>query len=456
MTGNRDCLAQTEIHSEDVKGGDAMARMFRFGLIVTVSALLILSVSPPAFSQKIPAGDTELLISKGTTIHRIDHVDSLPRNFNEIREDRLLAVIPAGKVILRFKSHSLESSTGKRHLVLSEDGIWGYLRNSDGLYEAEDRIRGIMRSDKLHVMVIKDGLPLKTEPANLKFTLSRGEIYTVEKSPDDTGEDSYQILLGEQKRQQIANQNGLDTKVVGLIQTVHKDLVTALDFLSLMPSAEAFDLGHKNRRKTIQTIYYGVRKYRIQSGATFVKRCGVEYQSKLTKGQGVGVDVTGDVNASAVAQAVTASVKVKAEFEASIRQEISEIQAYPKDQEILSHLYLACCGEPGFFSREEETPHFIRLIAKCTTGAKGERWHVIRLSEQPETVVSNEWVIKDINAAFQCELKFEDDSGHIILSSYNDYLILVKALVEKRSYSPIEANFVVSVIARIKNSAKFF
>ena len=433
-----------------------MARMFRYSLIMTACALILFTVSPPAFSQRIPSGDTELLISKGTTIHRIDRIDSLPRNFNEIREDRLLAVIPAGKVVLRFKFHSLESSTGNRHLVLSEDGIWGYLRNSDGLYEAEDRIRGIVRSGKLHVMVIEDGLPLNPEASKLKFSLSRGEIYSVEKSPDDTGGDTYQILLGEQKRQQIATQNGRDVKLVSPVQTVHKDLVTALDFLSLMPSGEAFDLSQKTRRKTIQTIYYGIRKFRIQSGATFVKRCGVDYQSKLTKGQGVAFDVTGDVNASAVAQAVTASVKVKAEFEASIRQEISEIQAYPKDQEILSHLYLACCGEPGWFSREEETPHFIRLIAKCTTGGTGERWHVIRLSEQPETVVSNQWVTKDLNAAFQCKLKFEDESGHVILSSYNDYLILVKALVEKSSYSPIEANFVVSVIARIKNPAKFF
>ena len=416
----------------------------RPSLVLWVATMLAVSAES-AIAQRMPAGKTDLILSKGATIHRIDDPQHLPGTFNEIHDDKLIVPVAAGQFLMRFKSRFLRSVRGKRYLVVTEDGVWGYLKENPRLYAGEHRLRAIATSNTPHGMIRSTYREVQDA---MSITLGRGEIYRIEEFPEDVDGVHYKISLSDDKRADIeavakrhAGNEGFEPPSVLLVPEHKIDLI---DIHKFLPVDVNFDTSRGNSRKEYEKIYAAWKKFKILPKAQFVKVCGeriFEVDENRTSGE---FKVSAGLNIDTIWKTIKAGLGFSGQLETDFKEEVKRAVEFDPQKEIRTKMWI-------FQSQNKEKSYFVRIVGDCSS----EHWHEIGTPDQGQWEIDKD-VVKHLFANTE-GIKFESSAGHISIKCYaDDFLKGSVALMQQFNLQEHEAFFVLSRITRLKDWRQFF
>ncbi|MBT5047683.1 MAG: hypothetical protein HOM58_04210 [Rhodospirillaceae bacterium] len=326
-------------------------------------------------AQEMPDGNPQLLLSKGLTIHKIDNPEKLPRTFREIRSDKNLLPVAAGRFMMRFPMHKLRAGRGMRHLVLTESGSWGYLKLDEGqrTYAGEDRLRHFADSRSFYgILLHNHNYLLPISDKKIPITLGRGEIYEIIGFPDNVNSDSnnYVIRLSDDKSADIKAQAKtlkLEKETLPKTLIVPEKKIQFIDIVQLLPEGVKFSKKSKNKRSEYKKIYFAWNKYRIQPRAKFAKNCGENVAWQVKKGKKKGVVFALDIGLKKTINIIKTKLDTKGNYSNEIAQEVIKILKLDKNLGIRANTWLFDMGGT-------EKPYFVRLVGSC---GKFSNWHEI-------------------------------------------------------------------------------
>ncbi len=435
-------------------------------MILTLVVALLFQ-SSQSLATDLPHGDMELVISKGTTIHRIMEIDYRPSTFQAIRSNRLLTIVPAGQLMLRFREHQLKSGRGDRHLVLTEDGIWGYLRDSSGLFVGEGRVWSILQSQELHVAIASD-TPLlhKTNAdAPLAADFTRGEIYQVASRPDEGDGERFAVVLSPDKIDDIALANNVGREEVPTEWLIDKNHVVEIGIRDLSERDPPHSRRGREWQEFLTSIFWQIPKFSQNTDARFYKPCGSEVTSLSTYNTlealrielGVGVDTS--INLLSIKAGLEG--EFKAEIEKAVRATLTHLPTI----QIASHMFFASRGRPqsppitfggieppnSVGEGERRRSYFVQLFADCEEPAQ---WHSFRTPSGVLEVALTEAELSEVSVPEP--ITVEPNSGHVIIECHHDFLILRRYLERKFGYDRVDANFIMTAATRVGDPDKLF
>ncbi len=420
--------------------------LLRPSLLTWLAIALILPTERSA-AQDMPRGGVDLILSKGATIHRIDDPNHLPKTFNEIQDDKLIVPVAAGQFLMRFKGQALRSVRGARHLVVSEDGVWGYLKEDSGLYAAEPRLRavaaskvpyGIIRARYRHVL--ESGVPVE---------LGRGEIYEISRFPVEVDGEHYEITMPSDKRSDIAaiakrKTSGESFEPPSAL-FVPKEKIEVIDIYKFLPSDVNFNRTRKNSRADYRKIYTAWKKFKILPKAQFVKVCGENFFETGENSKEGKLTISAGLDFGALWKAIKVGLGFSGKLESDFRAEIKRAVAIDPKKEIRTKTWV-------FQSQDTEKSYFVRIVGDCNAS---QHWHEIGIPDQGQWEIDRD-LVKGLFSNAE-GIEFGSSAGHISINCYaEDFLHGSVALMEQFNLQEHEAFFILSRITRLKDWRKFF
>ncbi len=238
-----------------------------------LAALLSLSLlfAASADAQDMPGTQVSLILSRGSLIRRIDNADKLPVTFSQIRDNKLIVPVAAGKLLLRFSDKRLRSADGNRELVLTEDGVWGYQLDDSGLFETEKRLRQIHEDNRKHYVMVKQDVQVHLPDITTPVLFGRGEIYATQA---DAADGSVNIELSADKRADIAGLAAANSDTVPDTVALPAEKLAAIDIDQVLPADVYFGTRKATSKKDYAKIFAAWPKAQLDNKFSSYKECG--------------------------------------------------------------------------------------------------------------------------------------------------------------------------------------
>jgi|GEM_PF-6075341 hypothetical protein len=166
---------------------------------VTFSAI---AAAQPLGVRELVGAEPQLVISRGATMQALESQPIRAANLSQLASLRTLPLAP-GTILVRFGGVRVGNGQSQRVLVLREDGIWGYARTDQNIFEFEPRIAVLMQEasqGRPSVMLVRD-TSRKATVAGVDVTIdfSRGEIYAYDQPANVNDPAVFRAALGAEK-----------------------------------------------------------------------------------------------------------------------------------------------------------------------------------------------------------------------------------------------------------------
>lgn len=325
-------------------------------LQLQIIALVVLSAINTAYAfSEIGAG-----VSKSTFIHRINNPD-------EDIDQRNFAYLHAGtRIALYDKTIQFRGST--RRLVLSENGIWGFIKinnywDEEGLYYFE--------KNELNTFITRTHDVVVDVSPELSFRLrfSRGEVHKLESEDEDS------VTFEVSKQKNVGN---LPRSIIPLV-TIPRINSAIVDYSATFSSSAANDF-----QVSIIDGISGIKK-----------RCNTKEVSATKISGNAGGSVGFDLSKFFASLSIKAGVEVSKESE--------KIEIFEKNENV-TRTYFTRSGESGLYK-------FTR-IKGC--GSLDKEKFIF-------TPPDNQEVVLDVNWSKENGLKADSTTGRTLVTCAEQY-----------------------------------
>lgn len=411
-------------------------------LAVLLISLAILNFpTNNALAYSLNSLPNEIILSKGTTIHRLADPSKLPTHFATIKQDSLLFPVPAGQFLLKFPTkYSLKADGSFRDLVLTESGLWGYIARNNRTYAAEPRLRAIATSGEPHA-IFETNFKLTILADRGPITFTRGEIVGISEMD---GNRPTKIRIPEDKRQDLARFWQIDVSRTPEFIEVPKD--SPLELIDISPFiSDRFNISKNGKPSSREYGYlYDVWKKFEFLDVEFSKPCDTDFESITRTKTGLQGEISISVLTTWVAS--TFGVDLGGGFTAStsferlinvMKSMDTHVSAYNMNWQLeydgIKKYYLI-----NKVGNCDNTEHYEIITPK----ASHWRFH---------NDFYNELLSPPMNA------QVSPYSGVITMECYKqDYLRISNILSRKLNMYTFEVDFVLSNIAQIQDWTTFF
>jgi len=347
-----------------------------FVMLIIVTSLLWPVVGNSQSEEPLEA----IFIAKSTFVYLAE-----PASKNILQE---FAYLPAGTKFLAFKT-MIDYQGSKRRIILTEGGIWAYIRDGDDYYWNPQKIDSFLNKEKAAVVRQKYSTSTKlSEDITLTIALTPSEIYRVVNTTDQ----GIVIAIDNKKLPQLS-------------PSVILEVTVPFENAALWSRTDKLLL--KDIRSFTESIFNNVRGIR--------KDCDTNQVRTITFGGGVGIDLS----------KYFSFLKINAEAEMKTVQEFgAKIN--------VSRRYYSRKGIEGVYS----------ITKKQSCEGSQE---LIYIYNNPDNLE----IAFNADIATKHGLARDGVTGQMLVTCTDQYFKIEKFLLD-RSYNIDEIPFIISKVARFK------
>ncbi len=328
-------------------------------------------------------------LARSTFIHAIDAP-------NDGIDPRHFAYLPAGTRLQIFP-RSLRHRGAKRYLVLTEDGLWGYIKS--GNYWTGGQL-DYFRRERLGVFIQRDYdlLVDVSEQLALRIRFTRGETHHLDSQSDD----HYRIAISAHKNL------GLPAELVPPVDLPREQAVL-VDF-SALKEQRAADFNAFRR-----SVFDGISGIR--------KRCNTE----VTTASKVGGEGSASFSLSTFFDLLSAEARVEASHDSE------RLEHFDRDTNVTRSFYTRD-GLPGLYK--------ITRLKGCAPGQQ-QLSFIYTDPNNEEITISREW-------AEAQELAVDATTGQVLVSCPEQYFAYRDRL-QAHNLPPADLPFLIARTAKFKS-----